>query len=74
MRSLVVNQVGVWAMTEYYKGQRISELLGEIDRLTKILDTFKFDTLNQAEQDHVTKAFSQMAIMKAKLLALQGEK
>lgn len=61
-------------MTEYYKGQRISELLGEIDRLTKILDTFKFSDLEAMEQQHITRAFSQMAIMKAKLLALQGEK
>lgn len=61
-------------MTEYYKGQRISELLDEIDRLTKTLNTFEFNTLNATEQAHVTKAFSQMAIMKAKLTALQGEK
>lgn len=61
-------------MTEQYKGQRISELLGEIDRLTAILNTFSFDTLNVAEQQHITKAYSQMAIMKAKLTALQGEK
>lgn len=61
-------------MAEEYRGQRISELLAEIDRLTAILNTFKFDTLNPTEQDHVVRAYTQMAVMKAKLTALQGEK
>ena len=60
-------------MTEYH-GQRISDLMDEIARLTKILDTFNFQELNIAEQQHISRAYSQMAIMKAKLTALQGEK
>jgi hypothetical protein len=60
-------------MTEHYKGQRIDELLAEIARLTAVLNTFAFETLNQTEKDHVAKAYSQMAIMKAKLTALQGD-
>lgn len=59
-------------MTEY-KGQRISDLMAEIARLTAILDTFNFQELNILEQQHITRAYSQMAIMKAKLTALQGE-
>jgi len=73
VRSALVDQVGVWTVSEEYKGQRISELLSEIDRLTAILNTFRFDELNIAEQQHITRAYSQMAIMKAKLTALQGE-
>ena len=59
-------------MTEY-KGQRISDLMAEIARLTAILDTFNFQELNILEQQHITRAYSQMAIMKAKLTALQGD-
>jgi len=73
VRSALVNQVGVWTVNEEYKGQRISDLMGEIARLTAILKTFKFDELNIAEQQHISRAYSQMAIMKAKLTALQGE-
>ena len=61
-------------MSEQYKGQRIEDLMNEIARLTAILDTFNFQELNIAEQQHITRAYSQMAIMKAKLTALQGEK
>lgn len=60
-------------MTEHYKGQRISDLMAEIERLTTLLDTFKFGELNITEQQHITRAYSQMAIMKAKLTALQGD-
>ena len=59
-------------MTQY-KGQRISDLMAEIARLTAILDTFNFQELNTLEQQHITRAYSQMAIMKAKLTALQGD-
>ena len=59
-------------MTQY-KGQRIEDLMNDITRLTKILDSFKFDELNIAEQQQISRAYSQMAIMKAKLTALQGE-
>ena len=59
-------------MTQY-KGQRISDLMAEIARLTAILDTFNFQELNTLEQQNITKAYMQMAIMKAKLTALQGE-
>jgi len=60
-------------MSEEYKGQRISDLMGEIARLTAILNSFAVETLNQAEREHIARAYSQMAIMKAKLTALQGE-
>ena len=65
--------VGDVVMTEYH-GQRISDLMAEMERLTAILDTFNFQELNIAEQQHISRAYSQMAIMKAKLTALQGEK
>lgn len=60
-------------MTEY-NGQRISDLMAEMERLTAILKTFDYQSLNQTEQQHISRAYSQMAIMKAKLTALQGEK
>lgn len=59
-------------MTQY-KGQRIEDLMREMERLTAILKTFDYQTLNQTEQQHISRAYSQMAIMKAKLTALQGD-
>lgn len=59
-------------MTEYYKGQRITELLAMIGNLQKSLD----DNREGAQGEDVLRiveAESTLAIMKAKLTALQGE-
>jgi hypothetical protein len=59
-------------MATHYKGQRIKELLEQIHLLQNVLD----DTRHTAEGEHVIRlveAESTLAIMKAKLTALQGE-
>ena len=60
-------------MTEYYKGQRITDLLEMIDRLQNSLEQNKH-TAKGEEVFRVVEAESTLAIMKAKLTALQGEK
>ena len=58
-------------MDKYYKGQRISELLKQIEQLSKALE----DT-NDYENEtplRVMEAMTTLAIAKAKLTALQGE-
>jgi hypothetical protein len=59
-------------MTTHYKGQRIDELLNQINMLQTVLD----DTRHTAKGEHIDRlveAESTLAIMKAKLTALQGE-
>jgi hypothetical protein len=59
-------------MATHYKGQRIKELLEQIHLLQNVLD----DTRHTAEGEHIDRlveAESTLAIMKAKLTALQGE-
>lgn len=59
-------------MSEHYKGVRITELLEDIALWQSILENTKseVDTAEQAVQ--VVEAEATMAIMKAKLTALQG--
>ena len=60
-------------MTEMYKGHRIAELLANIADLQSVLE----HTKHTAQGDDVLRcveAEATMAIMKAKLTALQGEK
>jgi hypothetical protein len=75
MRSALVNQVGVWVMTaEYYKGQRISELLSKINELQVVLELHK-DSITTAEEfAEYVQGEATLAIMKAKLTALQADK
>ena len=60
-------------MTQYYKGERISELLKRINELQVVLELNK-DGI-KTEQDFVeyVQGEASLAIMKAKLTALQGE-
>ena len=60
-------------MTEMYKGQRISELLAMINRLQKALDENRDDAQGE-DVLRIVESESTLAIMKAKLTALQGEK
>jgi len=59
-------------MTEMYKGHRIAELLANIADLQSVLE----HTKHTAEGDDVFRCIESeatLAIMKAKLTALQGE-
>ena len=60
-------------MTEYYKGQRISELLDMIGKLQKALDENRDGAMGE-DVFRIVESESTLAIMKAKLTALQGEK
>ena len=60
-------------VTEYYKGQRISELLAMINSLQKALDENRDDAKGE-DVFRIVESESTLAIMKAKLTALQGEK
>ena len=60
-------------MTEYYKGQRISELLMRINELQVVLDLNKDGIKNEKDLVDYVQGEASLAIMKAKLTALQGE-
>lgn len=60
-------------MTEMYKGQRISELLEMIAKLQHALDE-NHDGAKGEDVFRIVESESTLAIMKAKLTALQGEK
>ena len=61
-------------MTEYYKGQRISELLRDIDKMSKALSDHQDSFENETQALRAVEAWTTLAIAKAKLTALQGEK
>jgi hypothetical protein len=60
-------------MTEHYKGVRISELLEDIAKLQSILEHSKGQVESAEEAMQVVAGEATLAIMKAKLTALQGE-
>jgi hypothetical protein len=60
-------------MATHYKGQRITELLEDIERLTKALNDNQNDFENEAQAIRAIEARTTLAIAKAKLTALQGE-
>jgi hypothetical protein len=59
-------------MTKFYKGARIDELLEDIARLQEILEATKHTIENAEEAQQVVAGEATLAIMKAKLTALQG--
>jgi hypothetical protein len=61
-------------MTNRYKGVRITELLEDIARLQDALEHSKGEVANAGEVVQVVQAEATLAIMKAKLTALQGER
>ena len=61
-------------MTKHYKGVRIDELLEDIARLQVVLEHTKNEVANADEARQVVAGEATLAIMKAKLTALQGEK
>lgn len=63
-------------MTEYYKGQRITELLEAITTMETRLKalTADADPFSLAQYEEVAQGYTSLALAKAKLTALQGEK
>jgi hypothetical protein len=59
-------------MTKHYKGVRIDELLEDIARLQEVLEQTKHSVENADEAMQVVAGEATLAIMKAKLTALQG--
>ena len=60
-------------MAEYYKGQRISELLQEIEHIKRTLDDNNLAT-TRSEMELIADGYTKLALAKAKLTALQGDK
>jgi len=60
-------------MTTHYKGQRISELLSQIREFQVILELNKDSIRTEEELVQYVQGESELAIMKAKLTALQGD-
>ena len=58
-------------MTKHYKGVRIDELLEDIARLQDVLEHTKNEVANADEAMQVVAGEATLAIMKAKLTALQ---
>ena len=59
-------------MTSHYKGVRIDELLEDIARLQQVIEQTKGEVANAEEAMQVVAGEATLAIMKAKLTALQG--
>jgi hypothetical protein len=59
-------------VTEYYKGQRISELLKQINEFQVMLELNKNNIKTAEELVDYVAGEATLAIMKAKLTALQG--
>jgi hypothetical protein len=59
-------------MTNHYKGVRIDELLEDIARLQQIIEHTKGAVESAEEAMQVVAGEATLAIMKAKLTALQG--
>lgn len=60
-------------MATHYKGQRITELLLEIERLNKALADSEGEFENEAQALRAIEAQTTLAIAKAKLTALLGD-
>jgi len=65
--------VGSMHKYKYYKGQRISELLTQIDELSRALEDNNDAYKNETQALRAMEAMATLAIAKAKLTALQGE-
>ena len=60
-------------MAEYYKGERIADLLREIEQIKRTLDDNDI-AQTRSEKEVVADGYAKLALMKAKLTALQGDK
>ena len=61
-------------MTEFYKGQRVTDLLSQIKDLQEALTENQGAFENETEALRAIEAWASLTIAKAKLTALQGEK
>jgi hypothetical protein len=65
-------------MTQYYKGERIADLLEIIKEMEQRLKLLTVDTdhnpFSLAQYEEVAQGYTSLALAKAKLSALQGEK
>ena len=60
-------------MDKFYKGQRVSDLLKQIDELSKALEDNHDAYENETQALRALEARTTLAIAKAKLTSLQGE-
>ena len=63
-------------MTTHYKGERIADLLliiAEMEQRLKLI-TADTDPFSLAQYEEVAQGYTSLALAKAKLTALQGEK
>jgi len=60
-------------MDKFYKGQRISDLLKQIDELSKALEDNHEEYENETQALRALEARTTLAIAKAKLTSLQGD-
>ena len=60
-------------MTQHYKGERISELLKRINELQVVLELNKDGIKSAEDLVEYVQGEASLAIMKAKLTALQGD-
>ena len=60
-------------MSEYYKGQRITDLLAQVEELSKVLADSQDEFENETQALRAIEAMTSLAIAKAKLTALQGD-
>jgi hypothetical protein len=58
-------------VTEYYRGERVADLLKRIEELKAILDE---NAHLEPDPLRIVSAYADLAIAKAKFTALQGEK
>jgi hypothetical protein len=63
-------------MTTHYKGERIADLLQIIAEMEQRLRLIAADTdpFSLAQYEEVAQGYTSLALAKAKLMALQGEK
>ena len=65
-------------MTEFYRGERITELLDLVAQMEQRLKLLTADTdhnpFSMAQYEEVAQGYTSLALAKAKLTALQGEK
>jgi hypothetical protein len=60
-------------MTDYYKGDRIVELLAELEHAEKVFNSVDPEKLNEELWNKLIAAKASVAINKAKLTALQQD-
>ena len=62
-------------MATHYKGERIEDLLDQIQTLTEVLNQNReAGDILPLKQEQVANAYMTLALQKAKLTALKGEK